>query len=187
MNCQYWFWVCSRFRAADVWPAPSELNLSVVQFLPSLVFNSNHFLQFCVCPMLILCRDKREAKCRQSENPKLSVCLFCFSPNPNGFSPRQINKFHSNPQFCPLIKLFQDNLHVTAACCTPATTVQLDMWRFAWQLTVHTCTDSSLRLALQSAVFAGRQKCNGTCALKTHPVFLSLATVKWRTYIKERW
>jgi hypothetical protein len=55
---------------------PSELNLSIVQFLPNGVFNANHFLRFCICSMRISCRDKWEAKCRPSEDPKLSVCLF---------------------------------------------------------------------------------------------------------------
>jgi hypothetical protein len=52
---------------------PSEFNLSIVHFLPNRVFNSNHFLQFRVCSTLTSGRDKWQARCRQSENTKLSV------------------------------------------------------------------------------------------------------------------
>jgi hypothetical protein len=83
----------------QVFGHPSELNLSIVQFLPSRIFDSNHFLEFCICSMLILCRDKWEAKLRQSENPKLSVSLVCFSPNANGFSPDRSRNFPKIPNF----------------------------------------------------------------------------------------
>jgi hypothetical protein len=94
----------SDFLAAclpQIFGRPSELNLSIVQFLPSRVFNSNDSLQFCVCPMLISCHDKWEAKCRQSGNPKLSVSLFCFSPNPNGFSLDRSKISLKSPIFPP--------------------------------------------------------------------------------------
>jgi hypothetical protein len=83
------------------------LNLLIVQFLPNRVFNSNHFLQFCVCSMLISCRNKWETKCHQSENPKLSVSLFCFSPNPNGFSPDRLRNVPQIPNFSLWQKFFK--------------------------------------------------------------------------------
>jgi hypothetical protein len=61
----------SAFVAACVpriFGCPSESNLSVVQFLPNRVFNSNYFFTI----LHMFWRDEWEAK---SENLRLSVCF----------------------------------------------------------------------------------------------------------------